>query len=134
MNLWFVFLTGLTSGGVTCAAMQGGILASTIANQKRAEGKKVESDAAPNSFDVGDWGPVSAFLSAKLIIHVILGFFLGWLGPLLPSPSACAYSSRFCCPLYVCLGYEFTRSASHFPLCRDCPAQICPQINQNNTT
>ncbi len=80
MNLWFVFLTGLTSGGVTCAAMQGGILASTIANQKRAEGKKVESDAAPNSFDVGDWGPVSAFLSAKLIIHVILGFFLGWLG------------------------------------------------------
>lgn len=80
MNLWFIFLTGLTSGGVTCAAMQGGILASTIANQKRAEGKKVAGDAAPNSFDVGDWGPVTAFLFAKLIIHVILGFFLGWLG------------------------------------------------------
>lgn len=80
MNLWFIFLTGLTSGGVTCAAMQGGILASTIANQKRAEGKKVVEGAAPNSFDVGDWGPVSAFLTTKLIIHVILGFFLGWLG------------------------------------------------------
>lgn len=80
MNLWFIFLTGLTSGGVTCAAMQGGILASTIANQKRSEGKKVSVDAAPNSFDVGDWGPVTAFLLAKLVIHVILGFFLGWIG------------------------------------------------------
>lgn len=80
MNLWFIFLTGLTSGGVTCAAMQGGILASTIANQKRAEGKKISVDSAPNSFDVGDWGPVSVFLLAKLIIHIILGFFLGWLG------------------------------------------------------
>lgn len=80
MNLWFIFLTGLTSGGVTCAAMQGGILASTIANQKRAEGQKLKVDATPNSFDVGDWGPVTAFLIAKLTIHVILGFFLGWLG------------------------------------------------------
>lgn len=80
MNLWIVFLTGLTSGGVTCAAMQGGILASTIANQKRSEGKKVSVDAAPNSFDVGDWGPVTAFLLAKLVIHVILGFFLGLIG------------------------------------------------------
>ena len=80
MNLWIIFLTGLTSGGVTCAAMQGGILASTIANQKRAENKKLPSDAAPSSFDIGDWGPVTAFLSTKLVIHVILGFFLGWLG------------------------------------------------------
>lgn len=80
MNLWIVFLTGLTSGGVSCAAMQGGILASTIANQKRAEGKRVPTDAAPNSFDLGDWGPVASFLTAKLIAHIILGFFLGWLG------------------------------------------------------
>jgi sulfite exporter TauE/SafE len=80
MNLWFIFLTGLTSGGVTCAAMQGGILASTIANQKRSEGKKIDKDAAPNSFDLGDWGPVSSFLVTKLLSHVILGFFLGWLG------------------------------------------------------
>ena len=80
MNLWIVFLTGLTSGGVTCAAMQGGILASTIANQKRSEGQKIPTDAAPNSFDVGDWGPVTAFLTTKLIAHTILGFFLGWLG------------------------------------------------------
>ena len=60
--------------------MQGGILASTIANQKRAEGKKVVEGTSPNSFDVGDWGPVTTFLTTKLIAHTILGFFLGWLG------------------------------------------------------
>jgi sulfite exporter TauE/SafE len=80
MNLWLILLTGLTSGGVTCAAMQGGILASTIANQKRSEGKKVASDSTPSSFDIGDWGPVTTFLTTKLIAHTILGFFLGWLG------------------------------------------------------
>ncbi len=80
MNLWIIFLTGLTSGGVTCAAMQGGILASTIANQKRSEGKKVVSDGSATSFDVGDWGPVTTFLTTKLVSHTILGFFLGWLG------------------------------------------------------
>ncbi len=80
MNLWIIFLTGLTSGGVTCAAMQGGLLASTIANQKRIDNQKKSDDTAPGSFDLGDWGPVSIFLITKLISHVILGFFLGWLG------------------------------------------------------
>lgn len=72
MNLWLIFLTGLTSGGVTCAAMQGGILASTIANQKKL---KVEPGFGPD-----DWAGVTAFLVTKLIIHTILGFFLGWIG------------------------------------------------------
>ena len=72
MNLWLIFLTGLTSGGVTCAAMQGGILASTIANQKKEK-------VVPR-FGVDDWGGVAAFLTTKLIAHIILGFFLGALG------------------------------------------------------
>ncbi len=72
MNLWFVFLTGLTSGGVTCAAMQGGLLASTIANQKKIK-------TVPG-FGPDDWGPVAAFLSTKLVSHIILGALLGTLG------------------------------------------------------
>jgi sulfite exporter TauE/SafE len=84
MNLWLVFLTGLTSGGVTCAAMQGGLLASTIANQKNAEaGHRGTSDVKPKSFDLGDWGPVTAFLSTKLVAHFILGGLLGALGSVL---------------------------------------------------
>ena len=72
MNLWLILLTGLTSGGVTCAAMQGGILASTIANQKK--------EKIVPGFGVDDWGGVAAFLTTKLIAHAVLGFFLGWLG------------------------------------------------------
>jgi sulfite exporter TauE/SafE len=80
MNLWLVFLTGLTSGGVTCAAMQGGLLASTIANQKNIERDRQTADNEPSSFDVGDWGPVSMFLSTKFLSHVALGALLGTLG------------------------------------------------------
>ncbi|PIR98793.1 hypothetical protein COT87_02880 [Candidatus Collierbacteria bacterium CG10_big_fil_rev_8_21_14_0_10_44_9] len=72
MNLWLILLTGLTSGGVTCASMQGGILASTIANQKK--------EKIVPGFGVDDWGGVASFLTTKLITHMILGFFLGWLG------------------------------------------------------
>ena len=74
MNYYLIFLTGLTSGGVTCAALQGGILAGIIANGKTRAG----NDKKGLGFD--DWGPVSAFLLTKLISHVILGFLLGWLG------------------------------------------------------
>lgn len=83
MNLWLVFLTGLTSGGVTCAAMQGGLLASTIANQKHKERGDKTKDAIPGSFDLGDWGPVTAFLTTKLVSHFILGALLGMLGSVL---------------------------------------------------
>lgn len=72
MNLWLIFLTGLTTGGFTCAAMQGGILASLIANQKNREVKK--------GFGVDDWGPVVSFLTAKLLAHLVLGLLLGLLG------------------------------------------------------
>ncbi len=64
MNLWLIFLTGLTSGGVTCAAMQGGLLASVIANQK-------DSSATSST---------TIFLVTKFIIHVIFGALLGLLG------------------------------------------------------
>jgi sulfite exporter TauE/SafE len=72
MNLWLIFLTGLTTGGFTCAAMQGGILASTIANQKKVQVKK--------GFGFDDWGPVTAFLITKLFSHILLGVLLGVLG------------------------------------------------------
>ncbi|MFH2085770.1 MAG: sulfite exporter TauE/SafE family protein [bacterium] len=72
MNLWLIFLTGLTSGGVTCAAMQGGLLAGVIVNQKK--------DKTHLGFGVDDYGPVAAFLATKWIGHIILGLFLGWVG------------------------------------------------------
>jgi sulfite exporter TauE/SafE len=80
MNLWLIFLTGLTTGGISCLAMQGGLLASIIANQKGKELAHPNSDTKAASFDQLDWMPVMFFLIVKLIAHMILGFLLGWVG------------------------------------------------------
>ncbi|HYD34643.1 MAG TPA: sulfite exporter TauE/SafE family protein [Vitreimonas sp.] len=80
-TFWLIFLTGLTTGGVSCAAMQGGLLAGLIANQKALEtslDKKARVSVTTWSKD--DWLPVVMFLVAKLASHTILGFFLGALG------------------------------------------------------
>jgi uncharacterized protein len=86
MSVWIIFLTGLTTGGLSCLAMQGGLLASAIANQKEQEhdevtdSKQKSRNFSLTSFDQLDWMPVVLFLSMKLIAHTILGFLLGWLG------------------------------------------------------
>ena len=56
MNYWTIFITGLFAGGLTCLAMQGGLLAA----------------AAPAS--------VTAFLAARLVAYTLLGLLLGSLG------------------------------------------------------
>lgn len=99
MSLWIIFLTGLTTGGLACLAVQGGLLTSIIANQKdqeidelesnkdklKAQKRakylaKIKSQTSLSKFDDLDWMPVTMFLVAKLVSHVILGFFLGFLG------------------------------------------------------
>lgn len=64
MNLGLVFLTGLSVGGLTCLAVQGGLLASVIASQKKE-----------NAF-----GSTVVFLVTKLIAYTILGLILGGFG------------------------------------------------------
>lgn len=100
MNLLVIFLTGLTTGGLSCLAMQGGLLTSVIANQKDQEHDEILADKKVKkqkkrqkylqslehtnftlkSFDQLDWLPVTLFLGAKLIAHTALGFLLGMLG------------------------------------------------------
>ena len=82
MNLWIIFLTGLTTGGLSCLAMQGGLLTSVIANQKRDELAISKNKKLLNfrSFDYLDWMPVLMFLVSKLFIHTVFGFMLGGLG------------------------------------------------------
>jgi sulfite exporter TauE/SafE len=58
MDLSIAFLTGLTSGGISCFAVQGGLLTSISTKKK----------------------DVLFFLIAKLISYTLLGFFLGLLG------------------------------------------------------
>lgn len=75
MNLITIFLTGLTTGGLSCLAMQGGLLTSVIANQKEDEAGEVKK-----GIDLLDWLPVTIFLISKLVSHTLLGFLLGLLG------------------------------------------------------
>jgi uncharacterized protein len=82
MNLGVAFLAGLTTGGLSCLAVQGGILTTVIVNQKKIEFDylKRKGMVPNNRLDRLDWLPVLLFLMAKLIAYTGLGFILGALG------------------------------------------------------
>lgn len=75
INLVSIFITGLVAGGLTCMAVQGGLLASAIAQRESESLKKNDK----NHLHVL---PILAFLGAKLIAYTALGFLLGWVGSL----------------------------------------------------
>src|SRR5512136_1003249 len=97
MNQIFVaFITGLTTGGLSCLAVQGGLLASSLENQleqqldlqieqelaaRRAHrsGKKRTQILAHPRLAL----PILLFLAAKLAVYTLLGFLLGALGSVL---------------------------------------------------
>ena len=74
--IWLALLTGLTTGGFSCLAVQGGLLATAITSPETAEGVGV-SRLKHKLIQIG------MFVTAKLIAHTILGFFLGLLGSML---------------------------------------------------
>ena len=99
MNLTAVLLTGLLAGGVSCAAVQGGLLAGLITRQRRAAAPTVTAErpggpstarpasgragattANPRASLADDLTPVAAFLAGKLVSHTVLGALLGALG------------------------------------------------------
>ena len=65
-QVFLAFLTGLTSGGISCLAVQGGFLTSAITNKANGE--------------IKDWKIVLSFLLAKLLIYTLLGIVLGIVG------------------------------------------------------
>lgn len=67
IHLWTIFITGLVTGGLSCLAVQGGLLAATIA---QSDEKNLTSKT------------VLIFLGAKLVAYTLLGFLLGWFGSL----------------------------------------------------
>ena len=76
-GLLAAFITGLTAGGLSCLAVQGGLLTSSLAGQAE-KGYQKGSNYKPNLTK-----PLLLFLLAKLVTHTMLGFLLGWLGTLL---------------------------------------------------
>ena len=72
-SLWLVFLTGLLTGGLTCLAVQGGLLASTVAQRARVAGREEDTPA-------GQALPIALFLATKLAAYTLLGALLGLFG------------------------------------------------------
>jgi uncharacterized protein len=86
-----VFLTGLTTGGLSCLAVQGGLLASSVAQQieedlarqatraTRPRGSRRQAQA-PRAATTNPARPILLFLLAKLIAYSLLGLLLGAFG------------------------------------------------------
>ncbi len=70
-SLWLIFLTGLLTGGITCMAVQGGLLTATVA-------ARVKGSNDPDT-KVG-FAEVGIFLVAKLVAHILVGAILGLIG------------------------------------------------------
>lgn len=68
MDLITIFVTGLLAGGLTCLAVQGGLLASSLAQQ---------DDQA------GEFVPILSFITTRLLAYTLLGALLGGLGSLI---------------------------------------------------
>jgi sulfite exporter TauE/SafE len=83
-QLVVAFITGITTGGLSCLAVQGGLLASSLAHQieqdyvGQATSKKQKAPVRVNSAL-----PIFLFLVAKVIAYTLLGALLGWLGSFL---------------------------------------------------
>ena len=74
------FITGISTGGLTCMAVQGGLLLGLLA-QRRAEDESARRWTAMIV-------PVAAFLAAKLFVYTVLGLGLGAIGARLQLSSA----------------------------------------------
>jgi sulfite exporter TauE/SafE len=83
-NLITIFFTGLLTGGLTCMAVQGGLLATTIAQRSHPADSphKKKKYAKAESVKEDKVVPIIVFLIAKLVAYTILGFLLGWFGSL----------------------------------------------------
>ncbi len=96
MNFWVIFITGLTVGGLTCLAVQGGLLASVIA-------AKEEADLESGSKRKHTIFATLAFLATKLIAYTLLGFILGAFGGALNISSHVQVVMQFIAGIYMIL-------------------------------
>ena len=84
MDLIVAFITGVTTGGLSCLAVQGGLLASSLANQIEEDMQlQTGKGGAQVKFRPRLAQPIFLFLVAKLIAYTLLGLLLGALGSVL---------------------------------------------------
>ncbi len=87
--LILAFITGLTTGGLSCLAVQGGLLAGSLAQQIEQDVRNASGTPRPARGVPGTHGrpntalPIALFLLAKLVAYTVLGALLGLLGSFL---------------------------------------------------
>jgi sulfite exporter TauE/SafE len=67
-NIWLPLITGLTTGGLSCFAVQGGLLTSALAGEGTGDTKYIKEKS------------ILMFLLAKLVAYTLLGALLGAIG------------------------------------------------------
>lgn len=120
MNLFAILVTGLLAGGVSCAAVQGGLLAGLVARLQHAaepvpagKGDTKGHPAASSAAEVRSWrtrladdlAPVGGFLAGKLVSHTMLGALLGGIGTAVElTASTRAWAQLIAGALIICFG------------------------------
>jgi len=83
-QLIVAFVTGITTGGLSCLAVQGGLLASSLAHQIEqdyvVQTGHIKKSKQQTPTRTSTALPILLFLSSKLIAYTLLGGLLGWLG------------------------------------------------------
>ena len=101
VNLLLVAVTGLTAGGLSCLAIQGGLLATVVTQREDEDLDEVREGYVSGAIDAPrlprhDGKPVLWFLASKTIAYSLLGAGLGALGNLIqPSPVARGFFQIF---------------------------------------
>jgi len=93
MNFLLAFITGLTTGGLGCLAVQGGLLTSSLAYQIEQD-LQVHQQSSTQKFKPHIAQPIFLFLIAKLVAYTLLGGLFGAVGSVLqltPAMSAVLY-------------------------------------------
>lgn len=74
---WLALITGLTTGGFSCLAVQGGLLTSSLASNK-ADGdpQAIHENVSHTTF-------ITLFLIAKILSYTFFGVLLGYLGSMM---------------------------------------------------
>lgn len=80
MEIILAFVMGLTTGGLSCLAVQGGLLASSIAHEVETSFSQAQKKKHSRAGQARASRPILLFLGAKLAAYTLLGFGLGWLG------------------------------------------------------
>lgn len=116
MNLMAVLATGLLAGGVSCSAVQGGLLTGLVARQHKAAetvpAARGDDREAPSEYAPGwrtrladDLTPVGGFLAGKLVSHTLMGALLGGVGTALQlSAQGRAWAQLVAGALIICFG------------------------------